>query len=103
MRLFPEIDSAWAAGEIDRTHVTTLLGARTVRTKDAFDRDHKELLDSARTRGFVDFKRHCDIWEMYADPDGAEQGADDDRAAREVHLSPSLGGMWFGRMTLDPV
>ena len=37
------------------------------------------------------------------DPDGAEQGADDDRAAREVHLSQSFGGLWFGRITLDPV
>jgi hypothetical protein len=103
MRLFPDVEAAWAAGEIDRCHVTTLLGARTARTSKAFDRDHTELLESARTRGFVDFKRHCDIWGMYADPDGAEQGADEDRAAREVHLSQSFGGMWFGRMTYDPV
>ena len=26
-----------------------------------------------------------------------------DRAAREVHLSQSFGGMWFGRTTLDPI
>ena len=37
------------------------------------------------------------------DPDGAEQGADEDRAARELHLSQSFGGLWFGRITLDPV
>lgn len=103
MRLFPAIAQAWAAGEVDRTHVTTLLGARTPRTKEAFERDHKALLDSARTRSFADFKRHCDVWEMLTDPDGAEQGADDDRAAREVHLNQSFGGMWFGKLTLDPV
>jgi hypothetical protein len=40
---------------------------------------------------------------MFVDPDGAEQGADEGRAAREVHLSQSLGGMWFGRATLDPI
>ena len=62
-----------------------------------FDTDHKELLDSARTRGFVDFKRHCDLWEALVDPDGAEQGADEGRAAREVHLSQTFGGMWFGQ------
>ncbi|MFZ6003708.1 MAG: hypothetical protein ACOYXM_07200, partial [Actinomycetota bacterium] len=97
------MEAAWAAGEIDRSHLVTLLGARTARTEAAFDTGHKELLDSARTRGFVDFKRHCDLWEAIVDPDGAEQGADSDRAAREVHLSQSFGGMWFGRMTLDPV
>jgi hypothetical protein len=40
---------------------------------------------------------------MVVDPDGAEQGADDDRRAREVHLSRSFGGMWFGKVTLDPI
>ncbi|MGQ0432143.1 MAG: DUF222 domain-containing protein [Microthrixaceae bacterium] len=103
LRTLPEVETAWASGEIDRTHLITLLGVRTPRTRHQFDTDHIELLDSARTKGFVDFKRHCDLWEMLVDPDGAEQGADDDRAAREVHLSQSFGGMWFGRMTLDPV
>ncbi|HUS61887.1 MAG TPA: DUF222 domain-containing protein, partial [Acidimicrobiales bacterium] len=103
LRTLPEVEAAWAAGEIDRAHLITLLGVRTPRTKHQFDTDHTELLHSARTKGFVDFKRHCDLWEMLVDPDGAEQGADDDRAAREVHLAQSFGGMWFDRMTLDPV
>ncbi|MGQ0430989.1 MAG: DUF222 domain-containing protein [Microthrixaceae bacterium] len=103
LRTLPAVEGAWASGEIDRTHLITLLGVRTPRTKAQFETDHKALLDSARTRGFVDFKRHCDLWEAFVDPDGAEQGADDDRAAREVHLSQSFGGMWFGRMTLDPI
>ena len=103
MRSLPAVERAWAAGEIDRAHVITLLGVRTPRTKEAFDDDHKTLVDWARTLGFVDFKRRCDLWELTVDPDGAEQGADDDRAARELHLSQSFGGMWFGRLTLDPV
>ncbi|MGQ0433944.1 MAG: DUF222 domain-containing protein [Microthrixaceae bacterium] len=103
LRSLPAAEAAWAAGEIDRTHLVTMLGVRTPRTNEPFETDYKELLDSARTRGFVDFKRHCDLWEQLVDPDGAEQGADDDRAAREVHLSQSFGGMWFGRLTLDPV
>ena len=57
----------------------------------------------ACTSGFADFKRVCDRWEAIVDPDGAEQGADEDRAARELHLSQSFGGLWFGRITLDPV
>jgi hypothetical protein len=103
LRTLPAVEDAWAKGEIDRSHLVTLLGARTPRTKDAFARDHEMLLDAARTVAFDDFKRHCDRWAAIVDLDGAEQGADADRAAREVYLSRSYGGMWFGRMTLDPV
>ncbi|MFZ6003677.1 MAG: DUF222 domain-containing protein [Actinomycetota bacterium] len=103
MRTLPAIEEAWADGAIDRTHVTTLLGARTARTAEVFDREHKSLLDIACESSFRHFKRACDLFEMVVDPDGAEQGAEDDRNAREVHLSQSFGGMWFGRMTLDPI
>jgi len=71
MQLFPAIADAWAAGDIDRTHITTLLGVRTARTRAAFEADHEDLLASARSRGFVDFKRHGDTWELFRDPDGA--------------------------------
>ena len=103
LRDLPEVEEAWAAGEIDRSHVTTMLGVRTARTEHAFHRDHHVLLKGARTVSFVDFKAHCDRWELLVDPDGAEQGADDDRASREVHLARSYGGMWFGTLTLDPI
>lgn len=99
----PAIARAWAGGKIDRAHISTLLGVRTARTASAFEADHEELLEVACTRGFVEFKRRCDLWEMTVDPDGAEQGADADRAAREVHLNQSFGGMWFGKLTLDPI
>ncbi|MGV3758599.1 MAG: DUF222 domain-containing protein, partial [Actinomycetota bacterium] len=103
VRRYPTVGAAWAAGEVDRTHLTTLFGVRTARTTEAFDAEHEDLLGSARTRGFADFKRHCDTWSFFRDPDGAEQDAKDDRAAREVHLNQSFGGMWFGRSTFDPV
>jgi Domain of unknown function (DUF222) len=103
MRELPLIEEAWAAGDIDRAHVATMLGVRTARTSKAFERDHEILLEGARSVGFIDFKAHCDRWEMLVDPDGPEPSADEDRASREVHLSESFGGMWFGKMTLDPV
>ena len=103
MRDLPAVEAAWAAGEVDRCHVTTMLGVRTSRARKAFERDHEVLLSAARTVGFIDFKAACDRWERVVDPDGAEQGADDDHAAREVHLSQSFGGLWFGKLTLDPV
>src|SRR3546814_18369478 len=37
------------------------------------------------------------------DPDGAERNADNQEAAREAYLAQSIDGMWFGRITLDPV
>jgi hypothetical protein len=104
LRTLPALEAVWADGEIDRAHVTTLLGARTPRTAAAFDGDgHELLLELARTHGFVTFKSACDRWSMIVDPDGAEQGADADREAREVHLAQSFGGMWFGKITLDPL
>lgn len=103
LRTLPAVEQAWAAGDVDRAHLTTLLGARSARAAQAFDADHERLLDIARTHGFAGFKGACDRWTLLVDPDGAEQGADDDRDARELHLSESFGGMWFGRLTLDPV
>jgi hypothetical protein len=104
LRSLPAIEQAWGVGEIDRSHVTTLLGVRNARTAGVFDGDgHRWLLGMARQHGFVDFKRACDRWELVVDPDGAEQGAQDDRDSREVHLSQSFRGLWFGRMTLDPI
>jgi hypothetical protein len=103
MRDLPAVEEAWRNGEIDRAHVTTLLGVRTARTRAAFEHDHERLLDAARSTWFVNFKAQCDRWEMLVDADGAEQDAGDDLAAREVHLSRSFQGMWFGRMTMDPL
>ena len=103
LRQMPAVEQAWGDGEIDRSHLTTLLGARTPRTAVVFDTGHKVLLDMAREGSFGAFKRACDLFRMVVDPDGAEDRAAQDRQAREVHLSESLDGMWFGRMTLDPI
>jgi hypothetical protein len=83
--------------------VTTLLGVRTERTAAAFDSTYEDLLANARAEVFARFKARCDRFELMADPDGAEQKAEDGRAARELHLSQTFGGMWFGRTTLDPM
>jgi hypothetical protein len=104
VRDLPSIEGAWAAGDIDRSHLTTLIGTRNPRTAESFDADgHERLLDLARTYSFPSFKSACDRWSMIVDPDGVEQSADDDRDAREVHLAQSFAGMWFGKMTFDPI
>jgi hypothetical protein len=103
VRGFPEIEQAWLAGEIERAHVASLLGCRTPRTEAAFERGHKELLDAARTMRFNHFRKVCDYWMQHADPDGVEDKAAEDDAATEVHLSQSFEGLWFGKMTFDPI
>jgi len=53
--------------------------------------------------GFEDFNRVLDYWKQLADPDGADASDEERKAARNVFLESSLGGMWLGQMTLDPV
>jgi hypothetical protein len=38
-----------------------------------------------------------------ADPDGAEVESERLRGRRDVHLVNSFGGLWLGKMTLDPI
>jgi hypothetical protein len=103
MRLLPAIAQAWAAGEIDRSHVTALLGACNPRTAATFATEHKALLDAARTKSHRDFMLIREYWRQMVDEDGAEQSAAAEEAAREVYLSESFGGMWFGKMTFDRI
>lgn len=103
VRDLPAVEAAWAAGEIDRSHISTLLGVRNPRTEERFVDGHQELLAAARTLRHSHLRRVCDLWSQLADPDGAEDAAAAERAGREVHLAQSLDGMFFGRVTLDPV
>ena len=103
LRAMPAIATAWAKGEIDRSHVTTLLRIRTPRTAEAHERDHKALLDIARTQSFAKFQQACDWWSYNADPDGAEERAAKQHEGRELFHSQSFQGAWFTRGTSDPI
>ena len=103
LRTLPALEQAWGEGDLDRAHVVTLLGACNPRTAEAFATDHPHLVEVGRSSWFTHFKTACDRWALVADPDGAEQGAKDDLSAREVHLSQTLGDMWYGRMVFDPI
>ena len=103
MRDLPEI-AAGVGGRRDRPDARHhAAGARTPRTEEAFIDGHKELLELARTLSFRHFKRVCDVWTNLADQDGAEHRAA--RRPRRPRGPPleSFEGMWFGRMTFDPV
>jgi hypothetical protein len=57
----------------------------------------------ARSVSFREFQRDGETWLNLADQDGATERDDEDRAARRLHHRQSIGGLWFGRWTCDPV
>jgi hypothetical protein len=103
LRSLPKVAAAWDAGDIDRAHVSVLLHVRNPRTAAAFEGSQDGLLELARGQSFLEFQRACETWLNLADQDGAERRDAEDRAARKLHHSQSISGLWFGRYTCDPV
>ena len=66
-------------------------------------RDEEMLVAQATQMGFEDFYRALSYWKQLADPDGADASDEERKASRDVFLETSLGGMWLGQMTLDPI
>lgn len=99
----PLVAAAFAAGDIDKAHVRRLASALNERTRDAFVRDEALLLHWAQSRTFLEFSIEVEMWLMEEDPDGTSQKAQDQRDRRDAWLAESFGGMWLGKMTLDPV
>ena len=94
---------AWGQGQITGDHVDVMASLRKPATMEALARDEELLVDQARTLTHADFVRAGAYWEQLADPEGAEQRAEARRNHRDAYLVESVGGMWFGKMTLDPV
>jgi hypothetical protein len=103
MRGLPKVAAAWEAGEISRAHVQTLLHVRNPRTRAAFEDSQDGLLALARGETFLEFHRACETWLELADEDGAERRDEEGLAARKLHHSQSLGGLWYGKYTADPI
>ena len=99
----PEVALAWREGTIGSDQAGALASARRHRTEAALARDEEMLVSSAKELGFEDFARVLEYWKQLADPDGAEASDEERKAARDVFLESSLGGMWLGQMTLDPI
>jgi hypothetical protein len=103
IREFAQVGRAWSAGDLAASHVDALGSVRRPATEEALQRDESLLVQHATTLSFEHFTRSLRYWEQFADPDGAEVEAERLRTRREVHLSSSFGGLWFGKMTLDPI
>ena len=91
------------AGDIAPAHVSVMAGLRRPATQGPLARDEEMLVGQARTLRFAEFSRAADYWLQLADPDGAEEDAEARRNRRDAYLVESVGGMFLGKMTLDPM
>jgi hypothetical protein len=103
IRPLPVAAEAWATGAIAAAQVDVLAGLRSEATEEALARDEEMLVDQARTLPYQSFVRVAAYWEQLADPDRVEKDEELRRAARDVYLERSFGGMWLGQLTLDPM
>ncbi|MCU1485452.1 MAG: hypothetical protein JWN67_2198, partial [Actinomycetia bacterium] len=103
LRTMPATAEAWLAGALHEQHVVKLCRARTPHTAVFFERDEQMLVGYGRSMTFKHFCRTVDYWLQHADPDGADQDAAKQHDRREAHLDQSFEGMWFGKLTLDPI
>jgi hypothetical protein len=103
LRHLPEVAQAWREGRIGEDQAQAIASARRHRTEASMARDEAMLVSQASDMGFEDFNRALEYWKQLADPDGAEATEEERKAARNVFLESSLGGMWLGQMTLDPI
>jgi hypothetical protein len=99
----PKVASSWAKGSIGPDHFDVLASLAEGRTAEAYGRDEDELLHEAETRSYADFLRRVRYWEQEHDPEGAEESDLERADRRRVYLVQSLGGMFLGQMTLDPL
>jgi hypothetical protein len=101
---FPTCAKAWRNGEVSGAYLDTLIRARNPRTEEAMDRDEEKLTKEGCQPGrHEEFVKLVGYWEQENDPDGTEEAAERQRAKRDAYLVPSLDGMYFGQMNLDPI
>ncbi len=103
LRHLPGCTRAWAEGNITAAQVDVIDGLRDDSTEDVLARDEETLVAQAATLRYDLFVRAAAYWRQLADPDGAEDDEESRRGRRDVYLARSFGGMWLGKITLDPI
>lgn len=103
MRVLPAAGEAWLAGGLDSAHLAALSRVQRTATEEALARDEAMLVAEAKRLSFASWTKALAYWELHADPDGAERGAEDDYESRAVHLSQSFKEHWIGDMRFDPI
>lgn len=103
MRELPCASAAFRTGQIGAAHVQALGRLANGRSGEALRRDEALLVDQAKSLRFEEFRRALSYFEQLADPDGSDDRDEARRVRRDVSLVSSIGGMWFGHITLDPI
>jgi Domain of unknown function (DUF222) len=103
VREMPHTAAAWSAGSITADHVDVLAAARTPKVIDTFKRDEQMLVGFAVEMSHAKFVQAVEYWVQQATPDDAEKRAEAQREQRAVFNSQSYQGLWFGKLTLDPI
>jgi hypothetical protein len=103
LRHLPVVAEAWSQGAITAAQVDVMTPLRSPATEEALARDEELLVEQAISLPYRLFVRSAAYWKQLADPDGAESDDEARRARRDVYLESSFGGMWLGRVTLDPI
>ncbi len=102
----PLVAQAFCAGAIGVAQVDLLVNAAQGAARidqEAFVRDEAVLVQTAIDLKFAAFGAAMAYWTQLADPDGAEESAMEKRARRDVYVSQSVGDLWLGKMTFDPI
>jgi hypothetical protein len=99
----PAFSRAWVDGDITADQVDVAVQLRSDSTEEKLARDEGLLAEQAGTLRYQDFVKAAAYWKQFADPDGVEDDEERRRARRDVYLDCSFGGMWLGKMTLDPI
>ena len=99
----PVVSESYSKGSIGTAQVLALTAVTGERTRQAMARDQELLVGQAETLTYETFSRSLWYWEQMADPDGTNERQEEQRTRRDVALSESLHGMFYGKMTLDPI
>ena len=99
----PHAKAAWLQGRIGAAHAGVLVGLGNRRTMHDLTEAEESLVHQAERLRFDDFAAVAAYWKQHADPEGTDSDEEERRNRRDVYLVESIGGTWFGKMTLDPL
>jgi len=103
LRLLPRTAGAFQEGSIASEHVRVITRLHKGATEEPVEQGEDLLIKQAKKLRFSEFVRAVAYFEQVVNPDGADASEEERRNQRDVYLGESLGGMWFGGMTLDPI
>ena len=103
LRHLPHTDRAWADGDVTGAQVDVIAALRGPETEEVLARDEEMLVEQAAALRYDSFEKAAAYWKHRADPEGVNDDDEKRRSRRDVYLERSFGGMWLGKITLDPI